>query len=70
MGIQRTAIILAISQSNSKTRNHTYTSLTSGTTSTDLYSTGNYFNGTGHRNYYAKNDFAKFHGNPNIVLGL
>lgn len=64
MGIQRTAVLLAISHSN-----HTWKSLTTSGAS-DYYLSGSYYNGTGHRNTYFKNDFNKFHGNPNILLGM
>ena len=68
MGLHRTALLLAVSQSSS---NHTWTSLTSGSSSSsDFYLGGSFYNGTGRRSSYIKNDFDKFHGNPNILLGM
>jgi hypothetical protein len=48
--------------------NHTIATLTSGNSGFDRYEVG-YYNGSNFRKTY-KSDFEKFHGNPNIILGM
>lgn len=77
MGLHRTAMLLAVAHSGRhNNQNHTWTSLSgqSSSSSSDYYLSGGggggYYNGTGRRNSHVKNDFEKFHGNPNIMLGM
>lgn len=63
----RSAVLLGIATAR-YTSNHTINSLTSGTSASDRFEIG-YYNGSNYRKSY-KSDFEKFHGNPNIFLGL
>lgn len=67
MGFSRAALIVGIATARHNS-NHTITSLTTGTSSSDKYEMG-YYNGSNYRKTY-KSDFDKFHGNPNVFLGL
>lgn len=67
MGFQRSALLLGIATARYNS-NHTITTLTSGSSAAEKYEMG-FYNGSNYRKSY-KSDFDKFHGNPNIFLGL